>query len=147
MSAVRLKITPLGDLFGARIEGIDVRHISNETFALIRRQLDESGVLVLPGQPLDDAGQVRFSERFGPLESTVPSNPAAGTPFARQSNLDVSDGSLIPPSDERMRYQRGNMRQRASGAIDAKNYGLRSGIHVRGLLPLGISAYAPSVLG
>jgi hypothetical protein len=33
--------------------------------------------------------QIAFSHRFGSLEVTRSMNPAAGTPFARQSNLDA----------------------------------------------------------
>ena len=36
-------------------------------------------------------------------------NPAAGTPFARQSNLDIKTGEVIPPDDRRMVYQLANM--------------------------------------
>lgn len=36
-------------------------------------------------------------------------NPAAGTPFARQSNLDIKTGDVIPPEDRRMVYQLANM--------------------------------------
>ncbi len=36
-------------------------------------------------------------------------NPAAGTPFARQSNLDIKTGDVIPPDDRRMVYQLANM--------------------------------------
>jgi alpha-ketoglutarate-dependent 2,4-dichlorophenoxyacetate dioxygenase len=36
-------------------------------------------------------------------------NPAAGTPFARQSNLDIKTGEFIPPDDRRMVYSRRNM--------------------------------------
>jgi len=36
-------------------------------------------------------------------------NPAAGTPFARQSNLDITTGGVIPPDDRRMVYQLANM--------------------------------------
>jgi len=36
-------------------------------------------------------------------------NPAAGTPFARQSNLDMKTGEFIPPDDRRMVYQQANM--------------------------------------
>ena len=36
-------------------------------------------------------------------------NPAAGTPFARQSNLDIKTGEFIPADDRRMVYQQANM--------------------------------------
>ena len=61
------------------------------------------------GQVLNDDSQVAFSRRFGNLEVTRSMNPAAGTPFARQSNLDMKTGEFIPPDDRRMVYQQANM--------------------------------------
>ena len=66
-------------------------------------------MLVFHGQPLDDDAQVAFSRRFGNLEVTRSMNPAAGTPFARQSNLDMKTGEFIPADDRRMVYQQANM--------------------------------------
>jgi alpha-ketoglutarate-dependent 2,4-dichlorophenoxyacetate dioxygenase len=66
-------------------------------------------VLVFRGQSLDDESQIAFSRRFGGLEVTRSMNPAAGTPFARQSNLDIRTGEVIPPDDRRMVYQLANM--------------------------------------
>ena len=57
---------------------------------------------------MDDEKQVQFSENFGPLETTGSANPAAGTKFQRQSNLDIMTGEPIPPDDMRMIYQKAN---------------------------------------
>ena len=57
---------------------------------------------------MDDEKQVQFSEYFGPLETTGSANPAAGTKFQRQSNLDIMTGEPIPPDDMRMIYQKAN---------------------------------------
>jgi len=65
-------------------------------------------VLVLHDQSLDDERQIAFSRRFGPLETSGKANPATGTPFARQSNLDIATGAVIPAEDRRMIYQKGN---------------------------------------
>src|SRR5207247_10269908 len=70
---------------------------------------EEHSVLLFRGQPLDDEQQIAFSRRFGNLEVTRSINPAAGTPFARQSNLDIRTGEVIPPDDRRMVYQLANM--------------------------------------
>jgi alpha-ketoglutarate-dependent 2,4-dichlorophenoxyacetate dioxygenase len=58
---------------------------------------------------MDDTSQIAFSEGFGPLERTISANPAGGTAFARQSNIDINDGTVIPPDDRRMIYQKANM--------------------------------------
>jgi alpha-ketoglutarate-dependent taurine dioxygenase len=66
-----LNITPLQPLFAARIEGIDAaREVPAPIMAALRDALDRYAVLVLPGQRLDDAAQIAFSQGFGALEMT-----------------------------------------------------------------------------
>jgi alpha-ketoglutarate-dependent 2,4-dichlorophenoxyacetate dioxygenase len=104
-----ITIKQLHPLFCAEIGGVDTgAPIDDASFAEIRAALDEYGVLVFHDQSLDDERQIAFSRRFGPLETAGKANPATGTPFARQSNLDISTGSVIPPEDRRMIYQKGN---------------------------------------
>lgn len=103
-------VTRLTPHFAARIDGVDVsRPVDDATWTDIRAAFDEHSVLVFPRQALDDETQVAFSRRFGNLEVTRSINPAAGTPFARQSNLDIKTGEVIPPDDRRMIYQLANM--------------------------------------
>jgi alpha-ketoglutarate-dependent 2,4-dichlorophenoxyacetate dioxygenase len=104
-----LTVTPLTACFAARLDGVDVRRPLDEpTWRALRAALDEHSVLVFHAQPLDDEAQIAFSRRFGDLEVTRSINPAAGTPFARQSNLDLRTGGIIPPDDRRMVYQLAN---------------------------------------
>jgi alpha-ketoglutarate-dependent 2,4-dichlorophenoxyacetate dioxygenase len=106
---VPITITGLHPLFAAEIGGVDAGGPIDElSFAEIRAALDEYSVLVLRDQSLDDESQIAFSRRFGPLEVAGKANPGVGTPFARQSNLDIATGAVIPPEDRRMIYQRGN---------------------------------------
>ena len=103
-------VTPLTAGFAARIEGVDItRPVDEPTWTDIRAAFEEHSVLVFSGQGLDDVAQIAFSRRFGALEVTRSMNPAAGTPFARQSNLDIKTGEVIPPDDRRMVYQLANM--------------------------------------
>ncbi|HKW92861.1 MAG TPA: TauD/TfdA family dioxygenase [Methylomirabilota bacterium] len=105
-----LTVTPLTPCFAARIDGADItRPLDDRTWAEIRAAFEEHSVLLFRDQPLDDDAQVAFSLRFGSLEVTRSMNPAAGTPFARQSNLDIKSGEVIPPDDRRMIYQLANM--------------------------------------
>jgi alpha-ketoglutarate-dependent 2,4-dichlorophenoxyacetate dioxygenase len=107
---VAITVTPLAPCFAARIDGADItRPLDDATWAEIRAAFEEHSVLVVRGQHLDDERQVAFSLRFGPLEVTRSLNPAAGTPFARQSNLDLATGEVIPADDRRMTYQLANM--------------------------------------
>ena len=103
-------ITRLTPHFAARVDGVDTtRPLEERAWKEVRAALDEHSVLVFGGQPLDDDTQTAFSRRFGSLEVTRSINPAAGTPFARQSNLDIKTGEVIPPDDRRMIYQLANM--------------------------------------
>ena len=103
-------ITRLAPHFAARLDSVDItRPLDDRAWNDIRAALDEHSVLVFSGQPLDDDTQTAFSRRFGSLEVTRSMNPAAGTPFARQSNLDIKTGEFIPADDRRMVYQLANM--------------------------------------
>ncbi|MBV9858587.1 MAG: TauD/TfdA family dioxygenase [Alphaproteobacteria bacterium] len=104
-----ITVARLHPLFAAEIGGVDTgRPMDEAAFAEIRAAFEEYSVLVLRDQSLDDASQIAFSRRFGPLEISARANPARGSHFARQSNLDIETGAVIPPEDRRMIYQRGN---------------------------------------
>ena len=105
-----ISVTRLTPHFAARIDGADIRGPLDEaTWRTIRAALDDHSVLVFHRAGLDDQTQIAFSRRFGALEVTRSMNPAAGTPFARQSNLDIKTGDVIPADDRRMVYQLANM--------------------------------------
>ena len=104
-----ITIQPLHPNFGAEIAGVDTGlPMDDAIFAAIRSAFDQHAVLVFRDQSLDDERQIAFSRRFGPLETSGTANPAKGTPFARQSNLDMRTGAVIPSEDRRMIYQKGN---------------------------------------
>src|SRR5713226_6942555 len=105
-----ITVTRLTPHFAAQVDGADIaRPLDDTTWAEIRAAFEEHSVLVFRGRPLDDEAQITFSHRFGSLEVTRSMNPAAGTPFARQSNLDIKTGEFIPSDDRRMIYQLANM--------------------------------------
>ena len=102
-----ISLAPLTPHFGAKLTGVDIaRPLTDAQFGEISAAFDEFSVLVLPEQPLTDEQQIIFSERFGILEGTRALNPGSGTPFARQSNLDIRTGETIPADDRRMFYQK-----------------------------------------
>ena len=104
-----MTIRQLHPLFCAEMCGVDTgAPIDDSTFAEIRAAMDEYSVLIFHDQSLDDESQIGFSRRFGPLEMAGKANPAVGTYFARQSNLDIKTGEVIPAEDRRMIYQKGN---------------------------------------
>ena len=104
-----IKVTRLHPLFGAEVSGIDItRPLTQREFGPIRAAFEEHSVLLFRDQHMDDDKQIQFSDYFGPLETTGAANPAAGTKFQRQSNLDIMTGEPIPPDDMRMIYQKAN---------------------------------------
>jgi alpha-ketoglutarate-dependent 2,4-dichlorophenoxyacetate dioxygenase len=115
-----LTVTPLTPVFAAEVSGVDIaKPLDDATFEAIRDAFDDHLVLVFRNQDMDDDAQVAFSERFGPLERTAGVNPASGTPFARQSNLDIKTGAVIPPDDRRIFYQKANMLWHADSTFKA----------------------------
>jgi alpha-ketoglutarate-dependent 2,4-dichlorophenoxyacetate dioxygenase len=107
MPIMTTRLTPH---FAAQIDGADItRPMDDATWRDIRAAFEEHSVLLFRGQLLTDEQQIAFSQRFGRLDVTRSMNPAAGTPFARQSNLDIKTGEIIPDEDRRMIYQLANM--------------------------------------
>lgn len=113
-----MDIIPLDAPFGCEILGLDINAgVSARDFKAVRQAFEAFSAVVIRGEPLTDATQVAFSERFGPCERTLAGNPAAGTPFARQSNIDIRTGATIPLDDRRMAYQVANMMWHADSAF------------------------------
>ena len=103
-----LNITPLQPLFAARIEGIDAaREVPAPVMAALRDALDRYAVLVLPGQRLDDAAQIAFSQGFGALEMTRPGALGAGSAVIVLSNIGPN-GEIVAPSDKQVLNNKAN---------------------------------------
>ena len=101
-------IEPLTPVFGATLTGFSIRHgICDDVIAEIDRALDEYSILLLPDQPVDDNEQVAFTERFGPLEETLPGAVGAGSKVARMSNY-LPDGRLKDPDGQSALFTRAN---------------------------------------
>ena len=67
-----MQVTPLSDVLGARILGVDIsRPLADETARALGAALDEHQVVVLPRQKLSTESFVRFSRHFGPAEPHV----------------------------------------------------------------------------
>jgi len=100
-----------GPDFAAEVGGVDLsRPLSEGDFAALQAGIDRCGVLVFRGQRLDDAAQLAFSLRFGPLETALKRDvygPGAHPQVTRLSNLD-DEGRRLPPDDERVVYTLGN---------------------------------------
>ena len=63
-----MKIKKLSSVFGAEIDGVDLKAIDDGDFEEVYRAWVEYGVLRFRDQKLDDPQLEAFSARFGPLE-------------------------------------------------------------------------------
>jgi alpha-ketoglutarate-dependent 2,4-dichlorophenoxyacetate dioxygenase len=98
---------------GARVEGVDLaRPLDEPTFRAIFDAFQEYSVLVFHDQHFTDEQQMAFSQRFGPLETTI---NATGREARLHPNLvDLSnvdpdhDDRLMDWTNRRMMYQSGN---------------------------------------
>ncbi len=103
-----LNITPLNPLFAARIEGVDAAlPVAAPVMAALRDALDRYAVLVLPGQHLDDAAQIAFSQGFGELEMTRPGALGAGSAVIMLTNMGAG-GDIVAPSDKQVLNNKAN---------------------------------------
>ncbi len=112
-SARGLTITPLLSHLAARVEGVDLaRPVDGVTFRAISDAFQAHSVLVFHDQRLSDEQQMRFTERFGPLETTLASigqERRLHPNMVDLSNVDPDhDDKLMDWSDRRMVYQSGN---------------------------------------
>src|SRR5438552_14717005 len=112
-SLMALTITPLLPHLGARVEGVDLaRPLDDAMFGVIAAAFDDRSVLVFGDRHLTDEQQMRFSERFGPLETTLASigqERRLHPNLVDLSNIDPDhDDQLMDWKDRRMLYQSGN---------------------------------------
>ena len=100
----------LHPLFGAEILDVDVKRVDDATFPELVAAFNEHSVLLFRGQSLTDEEQIAFSQRFGPLETTIRSiNTQERTlpHIANLANVDAED-RLIPRGDKRNIFNAGN---------------------------------------
>ena len=108
---------PLHRLFGAVVEGVDVtKPIHDETFTELQNALTEFSVLVFPGQEINDAQQIAFSQRFGPLETTKVGTRGTGSPLVILSNIG-EDNRVVPFADRLNLVNRANMQWHADSSF------------------------------
>ncbi len=105
----QLVIEPLTPAFGARVTGFSIREgVDDGTLTAIESAFEAYSVLYFPDQPVDDEEQIAFSERFGPLEGTLPGAVGAGTKVARITNV-MPDGTLKDPDSQLALFTRANI--------------------------------------
>jgi taurine dioxygenase len=85
-----IAMTPIG----ARLSGFRVDALDERTVMDLRHLLAEHGVLVLPGQQVDNDEFLRFLRSFGPTMFTVGETPVSGFP---ELNVISNVGRAEPP--------------------------------------------------
>lgn len=96
--------------FGARITGVDLGSMDDETFAAFEAAANRYAVLVVSDQIMDDSVQLAFSRRFGPLETSILEDSVAhGFPPEIQhlGNMDAN-GRCHAAESKKVVYDRGN---------------------------------------
>lgn len=79
---------------GATVTGLDLRRPDADLVARLRQLLAEHGVLVLPGQQVDDTAFLDFLRSFGELVFTTGETPVEGFP---DLNVISNVGLTTPP--------------------------------------------------
>jgi alpha-ketoglutarate-dependent 2,4-dichlorophenoxyacetate dioxygenase len=105
-----LTVRALHPWFGVEVLDVDVARVGDATYKDIAEAFDQHSVLLFRGQRLDDREQIAFSERFGPLETTIRSIASQARTLPEISNLSNVDAEerLIPRGDKRSLFHAGN---------------------------------------
>jgi len=109
-----LRLTPLGDGFAARVEGLDLRGpLAPALVAAITAAMDRHAVLVFPGQRFEDDQQLAFGRHFGAVEETPSLVDQSRRRLADNQVNDISnlgvDGKILPADDRRRMFNLGNL--------------------------------------
>lgn len=93
------EITPVNADFVAEVAGVDLTNPPSSALAQqLRDALDQYAVLVIPGQDLDEAQQLRVAEVFGPLEISVGASVYNAKRPRRLEHAQLSDISNLDES-------------------------------------------------
>ena len=105
-----LTFTPLHPSFVAAVRDIDLRRVYDPaTLAAIRAGMERYGVLVFRDQPLRDAQQLAFAQRFdGELHAKTGTAALGANRFGNEALTDISNvdehGAVLPADDRRRQY-------------------------------------------
>ena len=109
-----LDFRPLHPLFAAEVGAIDLRRVEDRaTLDAIRAGMDRYAVLVFRDQPLTDADQLAFAQRFdGKLHARTGAAVLGRNRFGNEALTDISNvdetGGLLRADDRRRAYGLGN---------------------------------------
>ena len=99
-----ITVTPTDATLGAVVTDVDLAELDDATWEEIHAAFLKHGVLIFPGQNLDEEAQGAFALRFGNIEKLTPKQ---STPTVRFSNQ-KPDGTTAKPNDPGFPLMRGN---------------------------------------
>jgi alpha-ketoglutarate-dependent 2,4-dichlorophenoxyacetate dioxygenase len=111
---MKSSVRPLDERFAAEVTGVELRALHDRSeLESIREAMDRFAVLVFRGQPLSDAEQLAFAERFdGKLHMKTGSAVLRKNRFDNEALTDISNvdenGELMRAGDRRRMYGLGN---------------------------------------
>jgi alpha-ketoglutarate-dependent 2,4-dichlorophenoxyacetate dioxygenase len=111
---MKSSVRPLDERFAAEVTGVELRALHDRSeLESIREAMDRFAVLVFRGQPLSDAEQLAFAERFdGRLHTKTGSAVLRNNRFGNEALTDISNvdenGELMQAADRRRMYGLGN---------------------------------------
>jgi alpha-ketoglutarate-dependent 2,4-dichlorophenoxyacetate dioxygenase len=141
MHAVKSSLRPLQERFAAEVTGADLRTLHDPSeLEAIREAMDRFAVLVFRAQPLNDAEQLAFAERFdGRLHTKTGSAVLGRNRFGNEALTDISNvdenGELMRAGDRRRMYGLGNRLWHTDASFEDPP-GRYSMLHARVLPPV-----------
>ena len=105
-----LEMTPITPRYGVRIDNLDLRDLTDDTFADLRDAFERNSLLFLPGQEITDEDHIALAKRFEPLEDRNADNLAADETFKVPEVSNIrADGSVTGEMDLHMLELKANM--------------------------------------
>ena len=99
-----MTVTPIDATLGAVITDVDLASLDDGVWTGIHEAFLQYGVLVFPGQHLDEAPQSAFALRFGNTEKLSSRQKGPTIKFSNQK----PDGSLARPDEQQFYIMKGN---------------------------------------
>ena len=99
-----ITVTPIDATLGAVVTDVDLANFTEDEWSDIHAAFLRHGLLVFPGQKLDEQAQGAFAMRFGNIEQLSPEQKGGTVEFTNKRG----DGSMATPDDERYKLMKGN---------------------------------------
>lgn len=97
-------VTPVDATLGAIVTEVDLANLDDTTWRELYDAFLQYGVLIFPGQHLDEEAQGAFARRFGETEKLSPKQTGPNVPISNQK----PDGTVAQPHEYQYQILRGN---------------------------------------